>query len=228
MMLKQLRNAFLLLLFVLPSVSLANDELRYNQINLQTAASSHIANDLLIAMLVVQETGSDSALLANKVNKKMTKVLSAASRFKDVDSHTVSYTTRPMYRKGVIYSWQVSQTIKLSSQNFEQLGHLIAKVNTLADVQSMQFTVSDLTLEQTQEKLTKQAIAKFRAKAAMVTEQFDKSDYVIVQVNIGSNYHSPRPMMERSLMAADSAAPPALAAGTNKITVNINGSIELL
>lgn len=227
---KQFRKLFFIIPFFVSPASFANDELRYNQVNLQTSASSHVANDTLTALLVIQETGTDTAHLANLVNTKMTKVLEAAAAFKHVDSHTVSYTTRPLYKKGVIHSWQVSQTIQLNSQHFEQLGDLIAKINPYADVQSMQFTVSDTKLENVQEALTKQAIAKFRSKANMVTKEFGKSSFVIIHVNIGNNYHAPRPMMERSLMTADakSSTPPALSPGTNKITVNINGNIELL
>ena len=41
----------------------ANDDLRYNQINLQASASLDTENDKLIAMLVVQEKGQSSAIL---------------------------------------------------------------------------------------------------------------------------------------------------------------------
>lgn len=230
MMASAFRNLCFIIAFILPSLALADDERHYNQISLNSAASTHIANDLLIAMLVVEEMGSDTARLANQVNEKMAKILAKAEPFKAIDSHTVSYATRPIYKKGVIHSWHVSQTIKLSSQNFEQLSKLIAKVNPLANVQSMQFTISDSKLEQVQEELTLQAIDKFRTKAAMVTERFGKSSYVIINVNIGSNSMPPRPMMNRSFMKAEiaDAAPPALSGGTNKVTVNINGNIELL
>lgn len=230
MMATVLRNVYLIIALILPSIAIADNERQYNQINLSSTASSHVSNDLLIATLVVEEKGTDTARLANLVNKKMTDILAKAKQFEAVKTHTVSYATHPIYKDGVIHSWQVTQTLKLSSQDFEQLGKLVAKVNELADVQSMQFTVSDTKFEQVQDELTLKAIDKFRSKADNITQRFGKANYVIISVNIGNNYRSPRPMMSRGVMKAQAAeaAPPALSAGTNKVTVSINGSIELI
>jgi len=216
-------------LLVSVSLSLSADDHTYNQISLQTSASQDVANDVLVAMLIVQENGHQPAALAERVNKKMADVLAKADRVKEIDSHTTSYNSQPLYKNGKINSWQVSQHIKLTSQDFEQLGKLIADVNELARVQSMTFKVSDQQIEQTKEVLTKTAIAKFRTKASLVTEQFGKTNYQLVHVSIDGNHSTPQPMrMERMMMSdAKMTAPPATSAGTNKITVNIIGTIEL-
>ncbi len=211
------------------SLTVSADDHTYNQISLQTSASKDVANDVLVAVLVVQENGHQAATLADRVNKKMADVLAKAERVKAVESHTTSYNSQPLYKNGKINSWQVSQQIKLTSQDFEQLGKLIADVNELARVQSMTFKVSDQRIEATKEELTKTAIAKFKTKAQLITEQFGKSDYQLVHVSIGGNQSMPQPVRMERMMMADSAkaAPPATSAGTNKITVNINGTIEL-
>ena len=221
----------LFLLLITPHFALADDEQPFNRVNLQASAIGYVDNDTLQAMLIVQESGSDPAHLAELVNRKMTTVLEKANKFKDVDKQTTNYTTRPMYKKNVIHSWQVMQTIKLSSMNFEQLGQLLKQLKPLANIQSMHFTVSDAVLEATQDKLTIHAIGKFRSKSAMIAKEFGKSSYTLVQVSIGNNYRPPRPMMERGAMVSDmqmKSTAPALSAGTNKVTVNINGTIELL
>jgi len=219
--------AFFLLISI-PFTLSANDA-TYNQISLQTSASSEVTNDVLVAILIVQENGHQAATLAERVNKKMAEVLANAERMQSVDSHTTSYNSQPLYKNGKINSWQVSQQIRLTSQDFEQLGTLIADVNKLARVQSMTFKVSDHRIEETKEALTKTAIAKFKAKALLITEQFGKTAYQLVHVSVGGNHSTPQPMrMERMRMADTAmAAPPAVSAGTNKITVNINGTIEL-
>ncbi len=221
----------LCLLLITPHFVLADDDQRFNQVNLQASAIGHIENDTLQAMMIVQESGSDPANLAELVNRKMTKVLDKAAKFNDIDKQTTNYTTRPMYKNNVIHSWQVMQTIKLSSMNFEQLGELLKQLKPLANIQSMHFTISDQILEDTQNTLTAQAITKFRDKSAMIAKQFGKSSYTLVHVSIGNNYHAPRPMMERGAMVSDmqmKSTAPALSAGTNKVTVNVNGTIELL
>lgn len=203
---------------------------RYDHISLQTSASTDIKNDVLVAILMVQEQGLNPANLADRVNHKMADILNKVSHFNEITSHTTSYNTHPIYKNGQIQSWQVNQQIKLISQNFEQLGRLVADVNKLATVQSMSFSISDQRIDTIKQELTKEAISKFREKATLIANQFGKPNYRIVQVSIDSNQNLPQPMMERSMMMADSrgAAPPALAAGTNKISVNIVGTIELV
>lgn len=217
-----------LLLSHLP-FSLAESDKSFNQVNLQATASQQVANDQLVAVLLVQETGNDPALLANRVNMKMAKIIEKANQFKQIKHQTINYNTRPIYKNGAIKSWQVSQNIQLKSQDFDQLGKLVSQANSLSTVQSMQFMVSDLQIERTQTILTERAIQKFRQKAAMITKQFAKSNYHLVHINIGNNHvRPPQRHMMRSAMVADSMeAAPALSAGENKISVNINGTIEL-
>lgn len=218
----------LLSLFLTPNVY-AQENQRLNQISLQASASEQVANDQLVATLLVQENGHDPATLANKVNKKMTQLIKKAQSFPQVKYQTINYNSRPVYKNGVITSWQVSQNIQLISHNFDQLGRLVSQVNDLSTVQSMQFHVSDQQIETTQTKLTEQAIAAFRQKAQMITQQFGKSNYHLVHINVGNNYvQPPQHRVMRSAMAAESMdVAPALSAGTNKVTVNINGTIEL-
>ena len=217
---------FLLLLSV--TLSLSANDIRYNHISLHASASNEVANDVLVAVLTVQENGADPADLATKVNKKMAAIIDDASNFEAIESHTTNYNSHALYKNSKIQSWQVSQQIKLTSQNFEQLGKLIEEVNELARVQSMTFKVSDERLEQTKTSLTKTAIEKFRNKAHFITKQFDKQNYQLVHISIDGNQNRPQPMrMERMMADTAMSAAPAVAAGTNKITVTINGTIEL-
>lgn len=215
--------------FISMQLAFADNEQHFNQVNMQVTASDTIANDQLTAILVVQETGNDPAALANLVNTKMASIISKADKFNNIKHQTINYNSRPIYKNSAIKSWQVSQNIQLKSQDFEQLGKLVSQVNQLSTVQSMNFGVSDQQIEKTQDRLTEQAIKKFRHKATIITKQFAKSDYHLVNINIGNNYVQPQRHMMRSSMAMESKADvaPALSAGTNKITVNINGTIEL-
>jgi len=224
-------NLVILALFFALShhTAFADDQQNFNQVSLQATASDNVANDQLIAMLVVQETGNDPATLANRVNDKMAKIIAKADRFNMVEHQTVNYSSQPVYKNGSIKSWRVSQNIQLKSQDFDQLGKLVAQVNQLSTVQSMTFGVSDSQIEKTQDRLTEQAIAKFRHNASNIAKQFGKTSYHLVHINIGNNYVQPRQVMMRSSMKAEAMADsaPALSAGTNKVSVNINGTIEL-
>ncbi|NQZ53410.1 MAG: SIMPL domain-containing protein [Piscirickettsiaceae bacterium] len=207
----------------------ADDDLRYNQINLQASASLDTENDKLIAMLVVQENGQSPAILTKHVNQRMALILEKAVKFEDISTHTTSYNSRALYNKGKITSWQVSQNIKLTSQNFEQLSELVGELNDLANVQSMNFSVSDQTVERVKEQLTKEAISKFRSKASMIAKQFNEDSYRIIHVSIDSNSYQPQPMMARSMAMSEArGVPPTLSAGKNKISITVRGAIELI
>ncbi len=225
-MLKQFVLPFTLLLF--SATSLAED-LNYNQISLQATASQEVTNDLLTTVLTVQENGANPTQLSQRVNTRMTQILGIAKQSTDVKSHTTSYNTQPMYKNNKINGWQVRQQIKLVSQNIKQLTDLIAKLNKLAHVQSMSFGISDKLSATTKEKLTKAAIKKFRTKAQVITEQFDKSTYQLIHASIDANaqHYRNQPMRMERMAMSDAAVAPAVSAGTNKITVTVNGSIEL-
>ncbi len=226
----KLISVILPLLFALSHhAAVADEKQNFNQVTLQVTASDNIANDQLVAILVVQQTGHNPATLANQVNDKMAKIIASANRFKAVEHQTINYHSQPIYKNGSVKSWRVSQDIQFKSQNFDQIGKLIAQVNPLSTIQSMNFGVSDSQIEKAQDRLTAQAIAKFRHHASTIAKQFDKSSYHLVHINIGNNYVQPRQVMMRSSMKAEAMADsaPALSAGTNKISVNINGTIEL-
>jgi predicted secreted protein len=221
-------HLILISLFLATQPAIAKDAF-YNQISLNASASEEVANDVLVAILTVQETGYKAADLATLVNKKMAAVLDETNRFKAIKSQTTSYNSQPIYKNGKIASWQVNQQIQLTSQNFEQLSQLIGKVNELAQVQSMTFKVSDDRIETTKEQLTKTAITQFKEKALSITEQFDKHHYQLIHVTIDGNHSYPQPVrMARMAMEDAAISAPTVAAGTNKITVTVHGTIELL
>ena len=227
-----LSSRIILALILLSSslLSYASDHNQYNQISLQAMATQDVANDVLVATLLVQENGTNPTALANQVNKKMRRLIDKSAEYKKIDRHTTGYNSRPFHNEGNIQSWQVSQSITLTSQDFEQLGQLIAEINGLATVQSMSFRVSDQLFNDTKALLLKQAIANFRAKAKLIAQQFNKPNYRLVHINIDRSQASPSHRIERTMMMVDMASntPPALSAGTNKVQVNVNGTIELV
>jgi predicted secreted protein len=177
----------------------------------------------------VQENGAQPSLLTQRVNARMTKVLAIVERSADVNAQTTHYNTQPRYKNGKIFEWQVTQSINLSRSNIDQLTTLLAKLNDLAHIQSMTFSVSDALREETKQDLTKTAIKQFRDKAQVITEQFDKTTYQLIHASVdtNSNHCSPKHMMMERMAVADVVSAPAVSAGTNTITVTVNGSIEL-
>jgi predicted secreted protein len=204
---------------------------QYGMVNLTASASADVINDELVTRLQVIEDGSDPAKLTNLVNKKTALVLDAVKNFKDISAKTSSYSTRPLYHDGKVKSWQVTQQLTLETANFEQMSQFIADISTLANIQSMHFQVSQQKAESVKQTLTKQAIQNFKDKAMLVATEFERSGYELVNLSINGNHFRPMPVMERStMMMADSlqkSAPAALSGGSNEVSVQVNGSVQL-
>ncbi len=209
----------------------AHDALQLGIINLDASASREVENDKLVTQLEVTESGRDPAKLTDLVNQKTALVLDAVKNFKAIEAETSSYNTQPVYDDGKITSWRVSQQLTLETSEFNQMSQLIADISSMANIQSMQFQVSDTKAEAVKQELLKEAIAKFQSKAKVVAAEFDRSGYELVNLSIDGNDFSPRPMMERStMMASDSmskSAPAALAGGKNEVSLTVRGSVQL-
>jgi predicted secreted protein len=223
--------AFLSLLFLSPAAFADDHQLQLGIVNLDASATQDVENDELVARLQVIEEGRDPGQLTNLVNQKTALVLDAVKNFKAIDAKTTSYHTRPIYDDGKIRSWQVSQQLTLETSEFGQMSQFIADINSLANIQGMQFQVSDDKAEQVKQDLLKQAINKFQSKAKLIASEFDRGGYELVNLSIDGNYFHPTPVMERAvMMSADSmskGAPAALAGGSNEVSVTVRGSIQL-
>ncbi|GAB4290187.1 MAG: hypothetical protein Kow0083_03100 [Methylophaga sp.] len=221
----------LIFVLLLSPLAQADNAMQLGIVNLDASASLEVENDELVTRLEVLESGRDPAKLSNLVNQKTALVLDAIKNFKAIEAETSSYNTRPIYDNGKIISWQVSQRLTLETHDFDQMSQLIGTISDMANIQSMQFRVSDSKAEEIRQTLLKEALAKFQSKAKLIANEFGRSGYELVNLSIDGNHFTPRLMMERApMMAADSmskGAPAALAAGKNDITLTVRGSIQL-
>ncbi|WP_438969971.1 SIMPL domain-containing protein [Methylophaga sp.] len=228
-----MKNALIFLALLCVTISSHADDhaSQYGMINLDASATADVVNDELITRLQVIEDGHDPAKLTNLVNKKTALVLDAVKNFKDIKAETSSYNTRPLYDDGEISSWKVTQQLTLETSNFEQMSKFIADISSLANIQTMQFQVSAAKAETVKQDLLKQAIANFKQKATLITTEFNRSDYELVSLSIDGNNFTPMPVMERSaMMSSDSmrkGTPAALSGGSNEVSVQVRGTIQL-
>ena len=219
---------FVSLLFSLNA--LADNDLHYNLINLSANAKTEISNDEMSAYLQILRSGSDASKLSAEVNKNGQEALRIAKSYDAVKVQTQGYQTQPIYNDGKISSWQVSQQLRLKSSDFTQMSELLAELQGLGNIQSMQFAISDDRLETTRQDLAKQAIDKFQAQAAAIQKQFNASSYRLVNLSVNQGGYSPR-YMEASSMRMDSmskAVPVAIEAGSNEVSVDVHGQIQLI
>lgn len=228
-----MKNTFFAIAITLFSATAAaEDSLHYNLINLNATASTEVANDQVTSVVQVMLNGSDPAKLGQQVNQRSNQLLELIKNYSSITPQTTGYQTRPQYKDSQIVSWQVSQQIRLHSYDFTQMSEALGEAQDIATVQSIEFSLSDTLIETTQNELIEEAITKFRDKAALIQTQFEQPSYKLVNMSVNTSGYAPVRRMEAvSMMVADTAsksAPAALEAGSNKVSVDVHGQIQLI
>ncbi len=205
------------------------DESVHDRVSLSASASAEVANDTLEATLFVQEEGRDTARLARRVDETMQRALAIARKSGKIDARSEDYRTEPVYENNRIHAWRVRQTLRLKSRDFDALGDLVGRLQSLAKVAGMRFSVSDEARAKAEERLTRRAIEAFRRRARMIARSFGRSGYRLIEVDIGASgaYPPPIVMNDRAMLAEAAPSRPALAAGRRRLSVSVRGRVEL-
>ena len=201
----------------------------HNLVSLQADASAEVANDTLVAVLSARAEGSQAARLADEVNRRINWAIAQAKAAAGITVETHSYQTSPVYVKNTLTGWRVSQAIRLESQNAARMSELVAKLQEQLQVRSIEFQVSEPAKRRVQNDLITQAIDRFTARAKLITGNLSRSSYRLVRLDVHTDHAAPppRPMLRAMARSAEAVAAPALEAGTQRITVSVNGTVEV-
>jgi predicted secreted protein len=202
----------------------------YDRVTLTASASREVANDTLVAVLSAQREGGDPARLAGEVNQAMQAALTAARRVEGVKAQTLDYHTSPVYRQQELAGWRVAQMLRLESRDGASLSGLVGELQRTLVLQSVGYTVSPAGREEVEDALLRSALDAFSRRARLVAEQLERPGYRIVDIELTTEV-PPMPRafayQARAALAAAEAAPPALEAGTQTVTVTVRGTVEL-
>ena len=209
----------------------ADEQLRYNRVSLNESAQTEVDNDLMIAVLTAQAEGRDASVPADEVNRQMDWAVALARSLPEVKAQTLGYSTHAIYNKSKIRGWRVSQSLRLESRDSRILGDLIANLQEQLRVQSLGYQVSDEQRRRHVGELTETALARFQSRAGAIAKAMGRSGYRLVQLHINDGRHAPTPvargMMMEAARADASVAPARIEAGTQTLSVSVNGEIEL-
>ncbi len=230
------RLHFLTLLLLVVTSSLHADDGNspvYSVYSLSAEAEAEVSNDLMVVNLVVQAQGSDAAELANDVNANMSWALTRLMAYRSIDVETRDYQTRPRYEKkgSRIIGWNATQQLRLQTDNFEEAGKAVQLLQERLQVQGIQMSAKPATRKKAEDQLINEALGAFKQRALLVQTNMGAPDYKILDVNIHTG-SSRTPAYERAQIrgAASSSAiksAPAIAVGTSRVFVSIQGRIQL-
>ena len=203
---------------------------RYNTVSLQAEAQREVPNDLLTATLHVEVNDASAAGAADAVNRRLNDALSIAREHKVVRARSGNNQTFPVYTRGnQLQGWRGRGEIRLESRDFEAAAALIGKLQANMQLAGMQFAVSPEARRVAENELIAEAIAAFKARAEIVKAALGGRGYKLQQLAVSSGRNAPRPLYATArTTAAQEVAAPQIEAGISTITVNANGSIEIL
>lgn len=216
-----------LLYFLISPVIAHDNEPLFNQVNLQAQSERDIPNDQLTVLLAVEEEGKEAAKIANKINKDMEWALNIAGKHNDIESRSLSYNTYPIYDKRTVIGWRAIQQLELKSTSITELSELVGELQDRLQVKNMKFNPTRETRVRYENELIEEAMLAFKQRIEIVKKHMDEKNVRIINLRVNTGGGRPQPIYAESrMMAMDSKSAPGVEAGTSKITVTINGSVQ--
>jgi predicted secreted protein len=202
-------------------------ETLFNLVTLSAQAEREVPNDLLTAVLAADQEGTDPARLADSVNRTMQRALGIAQGYRGIQARSGNYQTYPIHDKGRIVRWRVRQELRLESGDFAAMSELIGKLQATLVLAGTTLSVSAEARRQAENALISQALAAFDERARVVREAMKSKAHRVRDLQITGG-DQPRPVLSQMrTMTAESVAPPAIEAGTTRITMSVTGTIQL-
>jgi len=223
------RLLLLLCLTVSAGTGLADDELRYNQVRLQSQQTESVSNDTMHVTLQTYAEMQDPAKLAARINQEMEWALAQVKQVPGVKLRTGSYQTWPITRKEVTTGWRGQQDLILESRDTQALSRLVGQLQAKLQIKSMNFSVSDEKRVTVENRLIDLALNAFRERAGIVGDNLKAGGYRIVELNVGTSTARP-PMMHQARMASmsmEAADAVAVEGGESDVRVTVSGTIEM-
>ena len=211
------------------TAAIADDDLRYNQVRLQSQQTEAVSNDTMHVTMNTYAEMQDPAKLAATINKDMEWALQQAKQVKGVKVNTGSYQTWPVVRKEVTTGWRGQQDLVMESGDTEALSRLVGKLQGRLQIKSMNFSVSDDKRTGVENRLIGAALDAFKQRAGIIGDNLKAGGFRIVEINVNTSTQRP-PMLRQARMATmsmEAGDAVAVEGGESDVSVTVNGTIEL-
>ncbi|HEY4374571.1 MAG TPA: SIMPL domain-containing protein [Burkholderiales bacterium] len=218
--------------------ALAADPVQYNIVDLQAGVDREVANDLMTAVLYVEQNDPNPQQAATAVNRALAEGLRVAKEYPAVKMRTGNNQTLPVYGNGngsvssgrgtQLQGWRGRGEIRLETRDFAAGAALVGKLQGSLQLGGISFSVAPDTRKKVENELIGEAIAAYKSRAELVKAAMGGKAYRIQHININSGYSGP-PMPRMMAMAADKASyvPPPVEGGTSTVNVQVSGAIEV-
>ena len=232
----KLRSAMLTATFgallVAPLCAMAVESAEIRTVEFSAEASRAAPNDLVVATLYSERSGTDAAALAREVNRTIASALDTARPYSSVKTQTAGTSTWPVYGKdgrGRVESWRMRAEIRLEGRDVGAISELIGKLQATLALAQVVMQPAPETRRKVADDATVDALRAFEKRAELIAGTLGRR-YRLHQLSIAeSGSHPPflARMRAAPAMAAEAASAP-LEGGESQVGVSVTGRIELL
>jgi predicted secreted protein len=203
-----------------------------NILNLSATASAPITPDTAVITLFAERTGADASAISNEINATMADALKEAKAVAGVEAATGNFSTYQQYdAKGTQNGWVVRSELVLKSKDFGSLGKLAGSLSKKLKIANNGFEVSRDLKNREEEKLMKQGLELFQAKAKVAAKALGFNAYSIREVSLEqANLEGagPRPvMMTRASKMSSASVDVPMEAGATTLSLTVRGAVVM-
>ena len=200
-------------------------------VELSAEAGGAAANDLAVAVLYAERSGTSAAAVAREVNRDIAAALELARAQGAVKVQSGNVSTWPVYGKdgqGRITAWRMRSELRLESTDTAAMSELVGKLQQSLALAHLTMEPAPETRRKAVADVTVDALRAFETRAKLIADTLGRR-YRIAHLAVGDHGLQPPPMprMRAAVMAAE-AAPAPLEGGESRVSVHVSGRIELL
>ncbi len=229
-----MNRLFAVLLTCWTTLALA-EELPKNIVGFDVQASREVANDTAHATLFVEITDVEPTRLSERVNQGLASAIRLVRKTPAIHSLSTAYSTYPIYNKqNKLDGWRARGELRLVSRDFDTLANLIGELQKMQPSTPLQlggihYSVSDEMRRKIENELIEEGLRSYRERAALVQRSMGSKGWRLVNLTVNSQSAQPPILYRASRLAEQSitGSPAPVEGGESRLTVNIQGRIEL-
>lgn len=212
-------------------------EVLRNVVQLSASGSVEVEQDWLQMSLATTQEGRDAAVVQKQLQQIVDLALRSLKGQEQGQAMQVRSGSFGVYPRqsadGKIKAWQGRAEIVIEGKDFARISQAAAQVPNMT-VSAMGFGLSKEGRQAVQEQAQSQAIERFKRRASGLAKQFGFASYTLREVNVNSQdgFYAPRMQRANGMLAMASAKGDvddalAVEAGTEQVTVEVSGSVQL-
>lgn len=227
--------ALSLLWFTLAVPAQAQDQATpRNVVQLSASAQQEVVQDWLTVTLQARHQAPDAGTVQNQLKASIERALAHArprAARADLTLSTGAFQVLPRYgRDGQVLGWQGSADLLLQGRDVAQVAALAGDTPGMT-VARMLFSLSREASQRLEAEVRQAAIARFKATAQQVAQDFGFAGYTLREVSVSEGGVA-APVQPRMLMAAEAKAdmgqaPVPAEPGRATVQVSVSGSVQL-